>query len=117
MSSLLGLGTGCTVLYIYGIGVSDYTTFSCYIMRTQIFNIRYTDPYEYDTVANTVLYLPVYCPYTDVMMVLCMCYHRPPRPSGIPSRIRALHLIDACAHPWSFHDSDPTKFTKIIKLK
>ena len=34
---------------------------------------------------------------------------RPPRPSGIPSRIRALHLIDACAHPWSFHDSDPTK--------
>ena len=42
---------------------------------------------------------------------------RPPRPSGIPSRIRALHLIDACAHPWSFHDSDPTKFTKIIKLK
>ena len=34
---------------------------------------------------------------------------RPPRPSGIPSRIRALHLIlDACAHPWSLHDSDPT---------
>ena len=25
--------------------------------------------------------------------------------------------IYACAHPWSFHDSDPTKFTKIIKLK
>ena len=39
------------------------------------------------------------------------------RPSGIPSRIRALHLIDACAHPWSFHDSDPTKFTKNYKIK
>ena len=28
----------------------------------------------------------------------------------IPSRIRALHLIDACAQPtWSLHDSDPIK--------
>jgi hypothetical protein len=28
-------------------------------------------------------------------------------------------IIDACAHPWSLHDSDPTsnQFTKNIKIK